>query len=171
MDPAKRASVGTRVEEQVKDWLRYGEELGLGPYYRDRAPWQRSAETASLRPLNRLRSRWPPLLVRAALPTLRFPPRPRPSLRRLPKPAVAPAIVAPASLPSLFESIDRIADDTLPRIREDIGDCTRCKLHKGRTNIVFGVGIRKRSSFSSGKGPATMKISRASRSSAAPANY
>ena len=30
MDPAKRASVGTRVEEQVKDWLRYGEELGLG---------------------------------------------------------------------------------------------------------------------------------------------
>ncbi|MGA8024713.1 MAG: hypothetical protein WB990_17200, partial [Candidatus Acidiferrales bacterium] len=38
MDPSKRASVGTRVEEQVKDWLRYGEELGLGPYYRDRAP-------------------------------------------------------------------------------------------------------------------------------------
>jgi uracil-DNA glycosylase len=25
-------------------------------------------------------------------------------------------------------------------IREDIGDCTRCKLSQGRTNIVFGVG-------------------------------
>ena len=38
MDPAKRASAGTRVEEQVKEWLRYADELGLGPYYRDRAP-------------------------------------------------------------------------------------------------------------------------------------
>jgi DNA polymerase len=31
--------------------------------------------------------------------------------------------------------------ETLPDIRTDIGDCTRCKLHKlGRTQIVFGVG-------------------------------
>ena len=30
---------------------------------------------------------------------------------------------------------------TLQEIREDIGDCTRCKLHKlGRRQIVFGVG-------------------------------
>src|SRR5436305_9476237 len=28
-------------------------------------------------------------------------------------------------------------------IREDIGDCTRCRLHKGRTNLVFGVGNPK----------------------------
>jgi len=33
------------------------------------------------------------------------------------------------------------AADSLPAIRETIGDCTRCKLHKlGRTQIVFGVG-------------------------------
>lgn len=31
--------------------------------------------------------------------------------------------------------------DLLVEIRNDIGDCTRCKLHKlGRTQIVFGVG-------------------------------
>ncbi len=29
---------------------------------------------------------------------------------------------------------------TLAQIREELGECTRCKLHKGRTNIVFGVG-------------------------------
>ena len=29
---------------------------------------------------------------------------------------------------------------TLESVREEIGDCTRCKLHKGRTNLVFGVG-------------------------------
>lgn len=28
----------------------------------------------------------------------------------------------------------------LTKVREEIGDCTRCKLHKGRTNIVFGAG-------------------------------
>lgn len=28
----------------------------------------------------------------------------------------------------------------LQNIREDIGDCTRCKLHKTRTKIVFGSG-------------------------------
>jgi DNA polymerase len=33
------------------------------------------------------------------------------------------------------------AHDLLVEIRDDIGDCTRCKLHKlGRTQIVFGVG-------------------------------
>jgi uracil-DNA glycosylase len=30
--------------------------------------------------------------------------------------------------------------DALQSIREEIGDCTRCRLHAGRKNIVFGVG-------------------------------
>jgi len=29
---------------------------------------------------------------------------------------------------------------SLESVREEIGECTRCKLHKGRTNLVFGVG-------------------------------
>jgi uracil-DNA glycosylase family 4 len=34
-----------------------------------------------------------------------------------------------------------VAGDTLPVIREDLGDCVRCKLHSlGRQQIVFGVG-------------------------------
>ena len=41
----------------------------------------------------------------------------------------------------------------MPRIREDIGDCTRCKLHKGRTNIVFGVGNPKAELVFVGEGP------------------
>jgi len=33
------------------------------------------------------------------------------------------------------------AEETLDFIREDLGDCTRCKLHRlGRRQIVFGVG-------------------------------
>jgi len=38
-------------------------------------------------------------------------------------------------------TIARSAAEALATIREDIGDCTRCKLHGlGRTQIVFGVG-------------------------------
>ena len=126
------------------------------PYYRDRAPLHEQqalrACQSKLDRRNRLRSRWP-LLPRAvagaalsAAPPPKSAPSSKPGGRRQP-------IVAPASLPSLFESIDRIADDTLPRIREDIGDCTRCKLHKGRTNIVFGVGNPKAELVFVGEGP------------------
>lgn len=53
-----------------------------------------------------------------------------PDWRRRPADVPPPPPVAPAP-----------TADTLPLIREDIGDCTRCKLHKlGRTQIVFGVG-------------------------------
>jgi DNA polymerase len=31
----------------------------------------------------------------------------------------------------------------LTQVREALGECTRCKLHKGRKNIVFGVGSPK----------------------------
>ncbi len=32
---------------------------------------------------------------------------------------------------------------TLEQVREELGECTRCKLHKGRKHIVFGVGDPK----------------------------
>ena len=43
----------------------------------------------------------------------------------------AGATAGPASLP------------TLDHVREELGDCTRCKLHSTRTQIVFGVGNPK----------------------------
>ncbi len=30
--------------------------------------------------------------------------------------------------------------EALARVREALGDCTRCKLHRGRRHLVFGVG-------------------------------
>ena|ERR1700694_445743 len=38
-------------------------------------------------------------------------------------------------------------------IREDIGDCTRCRLHERRTNIVFGVGNVNPEIMFVGEGP------------------
>ena len=41
----------------------------------------------------------------------------------------------------------------LESIRAVIGDCTRCKLHTGRTNIVFGVGDPEARLMFVGEGP------------------
>jgi uracil-DNA glycosylase len=41
----------------------------------------------------------------------------------------------------------------LKLIREDLGDCTRCKLHQGRKQIVFGVGNPHSELMFVGEGP------------------
>jgi uracil-DNA glycosylase len=48
-----------------------------------------------------------------------------------------------------------IADPSaaLKLIREDLGDCTRCKLHEGRNQIVFGVGNSRAELMFVGEGP------------------
>ncbi len=41
----------------------------------------------------------------------------------------------------------------LQMIRAEIGDCTRCRLHKGRTHLVFGVGNPNAALMFVGEGP------------------
>ena len=43
--------------------------------------------------------------------------------------------------------------EALKAIREDIGDCTRCALHRRRTHIVFGVGNVNADIMFVGEGP------------------
>lgn len=52
--------------------------------------------------------------------------------------------------PDIFTSGER---ETLEEIRQDLGECTRCKLHKGRTNIVFGEGNPEARIVFVGEGP------------------
>ncbi|HEY6008290.1 MAG TPA: uracil-DNA glycosylase family protein, partial [Geobacteraceae bacterium] len=42
---------------------------------------------------------------------------------------------------------------SLSEVREYLGVCTRCKLHAGRTNIVFGVGDPNAKLVFVGEGP------------------
>ena len=44
-------------------------------------------------------------------------------------------------------------DKALQELREEIGDCRRCKLHRGRTNIVFGEGASDAPLMFIGEGP------------------
>ena len=61
--------------------------------------------------------------------------QPAPRGEPLPPPAVT-ARAEPVIVPVL-----RSAAEALQAVREDLGECTRCKLHGlGRTQIVFGVG-------------------------------
>ncbi len=56
--------------------------------------------------------------------------------------SVAERAVVRATFPTLQIGGETPADPVkrLEEIRTRLGDCTRCKLHENRTNIVFGVG-------------------------------
>jgi uracil-DNA glycosylase len=151
MDPAKTVRVETRLQAQVRGWLQYGEELGLGPYYRDRH---------ALEPATAI----PDLATHAVGNEVFAPdvnakissPRGLENQNLMPARKVlkesAAALISPAHAETLFGE-QRIEGDTLPVIREFIGECTRCKLSKGRTKIVFGTGSPKAQLMFVGEGP------------------
>ncbi len=60
----------------------------------------------------------------------------------------AAAAPMPVELPPLEP-----AGDTLAKIKEDIGDCRRCRLCEGRSKIVFGSGNEKARLVLVGEGP------------------
>jgi uracil-DNA glycosylase family 4 len=139
----------TRVRAEA--WLRYAQDLRLGPYYRDRAASHSAAieppsapeqvqmpkDTSSLGVRSINSDSEPPETLRISTPALARPTLP---------------IVQLSSPPSLFE--EKVENDSLDHIREDIGpNCTRCKLHKARKNIVFGVGNPEAQLVFIGEGP------------------
>jgi uracil-DNA glycosylase family 4 len=135
MESAKPARVETRIRTQVRDWLQYGEELGLGPYYRDRHARPAAAGDLELSI---------EISTEAVQITEMAP-------RKILKESAA-ALITPVHAETLFGE-KRVEGDTLPLIREFIGECTRCKLSKGRTKIVFGTGSPKARLMFVGEGP------------------
>jgi uracil-DNA glycosylase family 4 len=122
--------------EKLEAWLRYYVDLNLGAFYTDR-------RTMGKRTIKQTAASAPATMP-VAQPTI----------------AVVPAKIAPpvsalpiVNAPSLFEAIDRVEGDSLERIREDLGECTRCRLHKQRNKIVFGVGNPRAELVFVGEGP------------------
>ncbi|HVN27783.1 MAG TPA: uracil-DNA glycosylase family protein, partial [Candidatus Binataceae bacterium] len=69
-------------------------------------------------------------------------------------PAASPAPPKPAASVELFSKypgLEKTAD--LAELQKFMGNCTRCKLHGGRTNLVFGVGDPKAELMFIGEGP------------------
>jgi uracil-DNA glycosylase len=133
------------LQQKLSERLHFYQNLGIDLFYRDRA--------AALR-LPTVAPAWPiPVAKEDALPKPARQPQPlRPSP---PLPLAAPKFTAlpAAAAPSLFDSVNKVSGDTLLKIREDLGECTRCKLHSARNSIVFGDGNPKAQLVFVGEGP------------------
>jgi uracil-DNA glycosylase len=140
--------MGENPRTRAEDWLRYAEELGLTPFYRDRAttiPTNPQAvapiaaeNSESMPRSSQIHSPIPAKMTRPQAPSA--------------TPSVATFIPISAG-PTLFEAAERIEGDTLEIISSDLGECTRCKLHKHRNKIVFGDGNPKADLIFIGEGP------------------
>ncbi len=127
LDPELRSALAERV--------RYCHEMGIYDFYRRELliSQQAEAEVAA------------PVVVSSSEPELRE----EMSARK--------STVASVAEDKIFSSQPEhgVSDpaDALKIIREDLGDCTRCKLHKWRTKIVFGVGDPHAELMFVGEGP------------------
>ena len=132
--------------------LAFYEDLGIRFFYRDRHP---EASVQQEKPVESVED-----AMRATQIAHREPTLPKitlkPGLQKAVStaPSKTPPLTLPAEAgPSLFDAADKIAGDTLLRVREDLGECTRCKLHKHRRTIVFGDGNPKAELVFVGEGP------------------
>jgi len=128
------------VRRMLAERLRYYNELGIYDFYRRPQP-----------PASNLAS------AESDLEEPASPPQPE---QREEMPRISAVIAKPAS-ESIFQVLhprpeQNVADPVaaLQLIREDLGECTRCKLHKqGRKQIVFGVGNPQADLMFVGEGP------------------
>ena len=67
--------------------------------------------------------------------------------------SAVPAPPAHAAADPVLAGEARTPAGALASIRTEIGDCTRCRLHAGRTNLVFGVGSPESDLMFVGEGP------------------
>ncbi len=145
----------------AESWLRYADELGLAPFYLERPVQMGAFIAAPAAPIiaaahesaiwqapadDRAASSSLPALVAAV------PKRVVETSSVAQKSAASQIFVPQVAAQSLFE--ERIENDSLDRIRQDITPtCTRCKLHKARKQIVFGVGNPEAQLVFVGEGP------------------
>jgi DNA polymerase len=134
------------TKQKLSDRLRFYEDIGITLFYRDRLN--------SLPQASQAVENTPPLEQRVEEPSL-----PRKETKVAPSMSVVAPSMRKFELPqtdsglSLFEATGKIENDTLLKIREDLGDCKRCKLHKTRHSIVFGDGNPKAQLVFVGEGP------------------
>jgi uracil-DNA glycosylase len=130
----------SQLRRAVVERLRYYNELGIYDfYYRESSSAPAAESSVAEQPL-------PVELERGKM-----------SARK----STVAAVVTVVPEDNIFEVIqpnpEQGASDpvaTLKLIREDLGDCTRCKLHKqGRKQIVFGVGNPQAELMFVGEGP------------------
>jgi uracil-DNA glycosylase family 4 len=165
--------ISENLQNKISDRLRFYQDIGIDLFYRSR-----SASASSSPP--ELSAVQPERVISASVSVVEYSETvetfavsessveespafedtlPRTSRKPVLPPAPAfqvpapPKIVLPAPKSGLFDASEKISGDSLLKIRDDIGDCTRCKLHKGRNKIVFADGNPKAKLIFVGEGP------------------
>jgi uracil-DNA glycosylase len=154
------ARISDSLQKKIAQRLTFYDDLGVRLFYKDRTSAGVRVAAASATesfaspvaeqisneesPLPKsIRKPGPPAPATAqAAPRVAPPPAPR-----------TPSVLPVPAGPSLFEAFDKVPGDSLPKIRTDLGECTRCKLHKTRNKIVFGDGSPKAQLVFVGEGP------------------
>lgn len=131
------------LHEKIATRLSFYQDIDIDLFYRDRS----AAPSAAA----------PQQAPAASTPEKEIPlPKPirKPEMPKFAAPAPAPKtdFLPRAPERSLFDA-NRPAVETLPVIQAELVDCTRCKLHRGRTTIVFGDGNPKADLVFVGEGP------------------
>ena len=118
------------LRRKLEDWLEFYQDLEID--LMDRRPGNRPRVAVSASPAPSTAQKQSATTASAGFP------EPTPVLPRT-EPIVRPS--APGASIGLFdEPAVPVQQDSLERIREDMGDCRRCKLSEHRTQIVYGTG-------------------------------
>jgi uracil-DNA glycosylase family 4 len=153
MDEQQRGKVAAMLE--------FYEELGIEEFYISRTSVAKAARgPEGVLPANPATQsvsaqKEPDVRPRPSKVEFGKPPAPQYSPAIAPQAAAAPGPVAQSM--SLFESPSPATapreNETLEQIREDLGDCHRCRLAAGRHKIVFGQGNPHAELVFVGEGP------------------
>jgi DNA polymerase len=128
------------LRRALADRVRYYNELGIYDFYRREGQLARESAFIDTQPES----------ISSSQPELREEMSPRKSAA-VAKPVEENILEVLATKPERGASDPVVA---LKLIREDLGDCTRCKLHQqGRKQIVFGVGNPRADLMFVGEGP------------------
>jgi uracil-DNA glycosylase len=139
---AQGREVKGEARANVEAWLEYFSELRISSFYVDRAvPASDTAPDSSVTKNPPTAATYVPASSAAVRAKLQA---------ATPVPAAPLPVIKSASL---FEEGQRIENDSLERIREDIGDCKRCRLCQQRNKIVFGAGNARAELVFVGEGP------------------
>jgi uracil-DNA glycosylase len=141
-------TLSPEMRQALAERVRYYREMGIYDFYRrSEARTELASEQVSAPP---------ELIVADSILTTSILTEPRDLMPR--KSAVAAPVAVEDNLlaPSATYAEQSVSDpiQALKIIREDLGDCTRCRLHKqGRKQIVFGVGNPKTELMFIGEAP------------------
>jgi len=134
------------LQEKISKRLSYYQDLGIDLFFRNRSAnfiAEQIAEPSAATPTHReaTLSKTPRGMTPSSIPSALKPG------------AVKLDILPPPPVASLFDAMNRVPNDTLLKVRTDLGECTRCKLHSTRKTIVFGDGNPKADLVFVGEGP------------------